>query len=490
MLFGIEKKDPGRPAVISPDGRKLTYKDLIRTAEELGKAVPFKGLSFCLCANRPGALAGYLALAQNGCVPLLLDEELHPDSFASLFETYEPAYLWLPLSMARGEDGNESAGILKRRCREKLYEAFGYGLYATGCSPYPLAPSLCILLATSGSTGNPKLVRLSRENLESNARAIREYLQIDEQERPITTLPMQYTYGLSILNSHLAAGACILMTTDGYVQMPFWQFFNEQKATSFGGVPYTYELMKRLRVFRSPLPGLHYLTQAGGKLSPKMQEEIGTWAKENGYRFYVMYGQTEATARMAYLPPEKCLEKPGSMGIPIPGGRFELLDEKGQVIMQPHKSGDLVYLGPNVSLGYAQTKEDLLLGDVNGGRLMTGDIAEFDEDGYYYIVGRKKRFVKIFGVRVGLDACERLLQERYPDSQILCGGEDNHLKIYSTDPLVAREGAGVLAGILQQNEKGFSSHYIGRIPRNEYGKIRFKDLDACVEEIPAEKEGE
>lgn len=504
MIFGIDKIDPERLAVLAPDGTKLTYKDLVRAAGEVAEAIPERGLSFCLCANRPGALAGYLALAESGCVPLLLDEELHPDSFGSLFDTYGPAYLWLPVDMAEavlaseresgtepsasaepaGTAGDRGEDLLRGRLKKKLYETCGYGLYSTGCLPYPMAPELCLLLATSGSTGNPKLVRLSRENLESNAQSIREYLQIDEAERPITTMPMQYTYGLSIINSHLTAGACILMTTDGYVQLPFWQFFNEQKATSFGGVPYTYELMNRLRLFRGPMPGLHYLTQAGGKLSPKMQEEIGTWAEKNGYRFYVMYGQTEASPRMAYLPPQMCLKKPGSMGIPIPGGRFEIVDSEGNVITQPHQSGELVYIGPNVSLGYAQQKEDLALGDENHGRLMTGDIAETDEDGYYYIVGRKKRFVKIFGVRVGLDACERLLQERYPDSQIFCGGEDNHLKIYSTDPEVVRDGAKVLAGILQQNEKGFSSLYLREIPRNEYGKVQLKKLDDCVGELP------
>lgn len=519
MIFGIDQTDPERLAVLAPDGTKLSYGDLVRIAGEIAAAVPERGLSFCLCANRPGALAGYLALAECGCVPLLLDEELHPDSFGNLFETYQPAYLWLPEDMAKAAgaetDGEETdraeaagaeegtgagaggnameerpvdrgEGLLKGRLKKKLYAACGYGLFTTGCQPYPMAQELCLLLATSGSTGNPKLVRLSRQNLESNAQSIREYLKIDAQERPITTMPMQYTYGLSILNSHLTAGACCLMTTDGYVQLPFWQFFREQKATSFGGVPYTYELMKRLRMFRDPMPGLHYLTQAGGKLSPKMQEEIGTWAHKNGYRFYVMYGQTEASPRMAYLPPEMCLKKPGSMGIPIPGGRFEIVDSEGNVVNQPHQSGELVYIGPNVSLGYAQKKEDLALGDENHGRLLTGDIAETDEDGYYYIVGRKKRFVKIFGVRVGLDACERILQEKYPDAQIFCGGEDNDLRVYSPDPAVAAEGAKILAATLQQNEKGFSAWELSRIPRNEYGKIQLKDLDKYAREVAGE----
>ena len=261
----------------------------------------------------------------------------------------------------------------------------------------PVHEKLALLLATSGSTGSPKLVRLSRENVESNARAIREYLKLDETERPITTLPMQYTYGLSILNSHLLAGGCILMTKESCVQEGFWKFFREQKATSLGGVPYTYQILKRLRFFEQEFPWLRSMTQAGGKLPADLVTEVGTWAQARGIRFYVMYGQTEATARMSYLPPEDCLKKPGSIGIPVPGGKFSLLGEDGEPVCGTGVDGELIYEGANVSLGYAKNKEDLMRGDENRGVLHTGDIARRDADGYYYIAGRKKRFIKLYG---------------------------------------------------------------------------------------------
>ena len=249
---------------------------------------------------------------------------------------------------------------------------------------------LGLLLTTSGSTGSPKLVRQSYTNIQENAKSIAEYLKIDETERPITTLPMNYTYGLSIINSHILKGAAILVTQHTLMEREFWKFFRESEATSFGGVPYTYEILKKLRFFNMELPSLRYMTQAGGKLSPQLHKEFAEYAESHQKQFIVMYGQCEATARMAYLPAEKALEKYGSMGIAIPGGRLELIDVNGKFIEKPDEVGELVYYGPNVTLGYAQEAGDLKKADERNGRLETGDMAKRDNDGFYYIVGRKK----------------------------------------------------------------------------------------------------
>ena len=473
MIFGIDKVDRSRAAMKSPDGRTVTYGGLCDAAESMKKFLPERALAFCMCSNTPGSVIGYISLMAGGAAVLLLDAHLPSDQFERFYGEYRPSLIWCP----DGSHENCSGHLKKQLCQSE-----DYSLWDTGNPVYPLSPDLTLLLATSGSTGNPKLVRLSKLNLESNAESICEYLKIDENERAITTLPMNYTYGLSIINSHLMVGACLLMTPDSYVQSPFWEFFEQEKATSFGGVPYTYELLKKIHIFNKKLPSLHYMTQAGGKLPTALQIELAQWSAENGRRFYVMYGQTEATARMAYLPPQNCLKKPGSMGIAIPGGRFELVDENGNVITQHHKSGELVYSGPNVCLGYAQQKEDLALGDENHGRLMTGDIAETDEDDYYYIVGRKKRFLKLFGIRINLTECENILQEKYPQDTIICGGTDNNLKIYTADPDAARGSAAILADYLHINRKGFTGCLIDRVPRNAYGKIQFSSLDAAVQQ--------
>lgn len=180
------------------------------------------------------------------------------------------------------------------------------------------------------------------------------------------------------------------------MQREFWQQLGDYKATSLSGVPYTFEMLDRLRFYRRDLPNLRTMTQAGGKLLPELHKKFAEYAEQTGKKFVVMYGQTEATARMSYLPPEKCLEKVGSMGVAIPGGRFFLINENGEIITEAERVGELVYEGDNVTLGYAVRGEDLAKGDERHGRLETGDMAKFDKDGYFYIVGRKSAFENIW----------------------------------------------------------------------------------------------
>ena len=293
---------------------------------------------------------------------------------------------------------------------------------------------------------------------------------------PVTTLPMNYTYGLSIINSHLLVGATILMTDCPMNMKPVWSFMKENRATSFGGVPFTYEMLKKVHFFRMDLPDLRYMTQAGGKLSPELHREFAEWARDNGKRFIVMYGQTEATARMAYLPAEKSLEKTGSMGVPIPGGRFVLIDAQEHEIDSPDTVGELVYEGPNVTLGYAEKREDLAKGDERGGRLVTGDMAKFDGDGYYYIVGRKKRFLKVFGSRVNLDELDRIIGDRYPEFDRASTGTDDHVRVYITDVARTDEVRRWLSATTHFSESAFEVLYIPEIPKNEAGKVLYKNL--------------
>ncbi len=469
MIFSIEKKSPERIAAKSPDGSCLTYGELCEFSEKLKLHLQNRRLVFCFCENELGALAGYIGAVNCGAVPLLLDAKLKKEQLTELFQSYRPEYIWVR-DIQEAEDF--ISGKMLTGCKE-------YGLFQSiyfEKKEKELHKSLGLLLATSGSTGSPKLVRLSLENLESNARAICQYLFIDEKEKPITSLPMQYTYGLSVINSHLLAGACILMTKSSCVQTEFWEFFQKEKASSMAGVPYTYKILKRLKMFQKEIPSLHYMTQAGGRLSEELQEEIGSWAQGYGIKFYVMYGQTEATARMAYLPPEMCLKKPGSIGIAIPGGEFFLLNEKKEKITKPGTEGELIYRGENVSLGYARKREDLCLGDENHGELFTGDLAKMDEEGYFYITGRKKRFVKMYGIRVSLDECEKILKKEYPDADLACSGKDDNIQIFITKNEAAREAALFLADRLKLNFKGISEIYIEKIPRNSSGKVLYSKL--------------
>ena len=283
------------------------------------------------------------------------------------------------------------------------------------------------------------MVRQSYNNILSNTESIVEYLNLDSTERPITTLPMNYTYGLSIINSHLYAGATILLTENTLIQKEFWNFFKTEQATSFGGVPYTYEMLKKLRFSRMNLPSLRYMTQAGGKLSPELHKEFAQDCIDKNRKFIVMYGQTEATARMAYLPSEYALKKYGSMGIAIPGGSFSLIDDNGNEITEDNITGELIYKGANVTLGYAESRSDLIKGDENHGVLLTGDMAKRDKDGFYYIVGRKKRFLKMFGKRVNLDEVERIIKSEYSFLDCACDGTDDNMYKYE-DSFLKKQG--------------------------------------------------
>ena len=359
-----------------------------------------------------------------------------------------------------------------------MYERFGYRLLKT---PFgfetELYPELALLLTTSGSTGSPKFVRQSYQNIRANTDSIVEYLKLDATEKPITTLPMNYTYGLSIINSHLDAGATILLTDKGIAQREFWNFFRTEGATSFGGVPYTYEMLDRMRFLRMDLPTLRTMTQAGGKLLPDLHRKFVEWCQQNGKQFIVMYGQCEATARMAYLPWEKSLEKVGAMGVAIPGGRFELIDVNGEIITESGVTGELRYYGKNVTLGYAECGADLEKGDERGGVLETGDMAQRDEDGYFTIVGRKKRFLKMYGNRVNLDETERMLKAAFPQCECACAGRDDHMMIFSTVESELPNMRAFLSEKTGLNISGFHTMVLDAIPKNDSGKTLYRELE-------------
>lgn len=464
MFLKLDNKERENVAAISDNGNKVTYGDLMSFSNRVMDFLPERSLVFSLCHNTIGSLMGYVAFLSTRNVPLLLSADLDKELLHYLLDTYQPNYLWMPQKMADQFDGNV------------VMSEYGYSLLSYSDKKIDMYPELALLLTTSGSTGSPKLVRQSYTNIESNAQSIMQYLELDETERPITMLPMNYTYGLSVINSHLLVGATILMTDESYAQKKFWDFFKSQGATSIVGVPFTYEILKKLRFFRMELPTLRYMTQAGGKLLPELHKEYAEYAIANDKRFYVMYGQTEATARMSYLPYKRSLEKYGSMGIAIPGGTFHLIDVDGTDIEKADVVGELVYEGPNVTLGYAECQYDLSKGDERNGILVTGDMAKRDADGYYYIVGRKKRFLKIYGNRVNLDETERMIQSQFDGMECACVGEDDHMQIYVTDKNMEKDVTEFITNKTGLNWKAFTVHYIEEIPKNESGKKNYQKL--------------
>ena len=446
-------------ALKTDTGLEVSYRQLQEKADDIKKCLKTNRLAFCLCTNTVSSIAGYIAFIQHGVPAVLLDAYKDTELLERLKEIYRPNYIWAPKGEAFGKIMYEDDTYCLNMCSDEAVEIF---------------PGTTLLLTTSGSTGSPKLVRLTQDNLRSNAESIAEYLKINEHERPVTSLPMYYSYGMSVINSHFIKGATVLLTARNVFEKEFWSFVKAEGATSIAGVPYTYEMLKRLRFFKMDLPCLKTMIQAGGKLNAGIVKEYVEFAKENNKEFIVMYGQTEAAPRMSYLPFKWASEKYSSIGIAIPGGRFSLRDSDDRDILESDKDGELVYEGDNVCLGYAEVREDLAKGNENNGVLHTGDVARRDADGFYYITGRMKRFVKIWGNRCNLDAIEQLVKPL--TTNCACIGEDDNITVFLTDPSLDGEVQKYLSQKTGLNIRAFNVKMIGEIPKKESGKIDYAAL--------------
>lgn len=463
MFLDIDKKNPSNTAFIDDSRTKVTYGELADFTKKFTGAIGGRTLAALLCRNTTAPAAGFAASMSGRIVPLLIGASVDASLRDSLLAEYSPEYLWAPQDLGLAARG------------DVIFSAYGYELIKTEAAPPSMYEELSMLLTTSGSTGSPKLVRHTYKNVEANAEHIAQFFGLDENERAMLDLPMQYTYGLSVLYSHLYAGAQVILSEHHVVEMDYWTLFKECGATNITGVPYCYEMMKKLRVMRMNLPTLKTLSQGGGKLSETLQKEFAGYAAATGRKFYVTYGATEATARMAFLPPELAAVKLGSIGNAIPGGRLSVVDENDREITEAGVVGELVYEGSNVTLGYAQCAQDLAKGDERHGRLCTGDMAKKDEDGFFYIVGRKKRFLKIFGSRVSLDEVENILKTKF-ETDFACVGKDDEMKIFVTTPGLEDDIISFITEKTHFNKTAFAVRVVPEIPKNDAGKTLYAKL--------------
>ena len=323
MLFDLEKYY-NNTAVVTETGLTLSYAQLELAADAVTEDMEPRKLTFCLCENTIGSFVGYVGFMTRNIPTVLLDGSKEIGVMLSLIDHYLPQYVWCPTKRVRE---------LNRGSRVTEYE--DYTLLKLEEQKYEIHPDVLLCLTTSGTTGSPKLVKLTERNLKSNAESIAEYLNITEKERAITSLPMYYSFGMSVINSHLIKGATLLLTDKAVIQREFLNFLKEGKATSIAGVPYTYEMLRRLRFLKMDLPDLKTMIQAGGKLNANIVKEYVEAAQATGKEFIVMYGQTEAAPRMSYLPFDKALEKYASIGIAIPGGKLSVRDVNDQEIKTP-----------------------------------------------------------------------------------------------------------------------------------------------------------
>lgn len=456
----------------SASSRFVSYARLLQEVTELERDLrqDDKALVLLFSDNSAASIAAYLAVLRAGHTVMLGSATADPLLQQRLLEAYSPDIILHVDDQAKLYTGYRPAST--RITRVSMHKAIRpAGSWVN--------PETAILLSTSGSTGSPKAVRLSYRNIDSNAESITAYLGIDSNDIAITSLPMSYSYGLSVVNSHLAKGASLVCTNSSILSPDFWNVFSEQKCTSFAGVPASYAMLERIGIDNMKLPSLRMMTQAGGRLPGERVRLFADIAKRSGLAFYVMYGQTEASPRISYVPPARLAEKPTSIGIPIPGGKLSLALGDGSVTAGG--AGEIVYEGPNVMLGYATSRHALSKGDELNGRLHTGDVGYADEDGYFYITGRLKRFIKIAGLRINLDDVENMLESTLL-VPVACVGTDDLMQIVveSSDKPKSREALRRVLELYRLHHSFVRAHDMSALPLNASGKKDYAAISSAI----------
>ena len=468
MYLSIENHDPKKIALIDAYGVQATYGELIAHCQGIHSKLVERPVVFALADNTVGFASYFFALLNHGAIPLLLPADLSPQLLTDLESEYQPAYYLLPSKLEA-----DHPGIIHSTHLDYCLKKTNYVAYATH-------EKLELLLSTSGSTGSPKLVRFKRGNMAVNAANVVSAFQWTAQERGVLSLPLNYVMGLNVFFAHLLVGATGLLTSANLLDSAFWNFIREQRATNFTGVPFSYEVLLRLRPQNMNLPDLKTFAQGGGKLTERTFKKMGELARQNNWQFIPTYGTTETAARCTLLAPDLVGQKILSIGKAIPHVEVLLVNELKEPLSQPDRIGELVIRGENVAMGYAQSKRDLLKGDEWQGVYYTGDLGYFDHDGYFYITGRKKRFTKLLGNRIGLDECELLLKKEF-SIEIACTAKDDQLHIFCEFPELTEQLKNYLANTLHLQPTLFQSHYRQKLPRSESGKILYQELELDVE---------
>jgi acyl-CoA synthetase (AMP-forming)/AMP-acid ligase II len=431
-------------ALVEDSGIQLTYRDLADKVRVLGDSLSMpKSLVFLYIANDVESVVRFLASLYAGHAVTLLDPALPSAARALLESRYRPGFVFDPTNRAPS-------------------------IQAPGHS---INDGLSVLLSTSGSTGGSKFVRLTLANLEANAKSIATSLRVSPNDVAAGHLPLHYSYGLSVLLSHLVTGAKTVLTSHGLMDRELWSVLKTNAVTHFPGVPFHYEMILKLGFERLGLESIRTLTQAGGHLRVELREKAYRYMHDRGGRFYVMYGQTEAAPRITTLDHEKFLDHRESVGRVIPGGCLIIRDEAG-LVLPAGREGIVWYEGPNVMMGYAESIDDLARGDELSGVLATGDIGRLTDDGHLTITGRVKRMGKIYGLRVNLDEIERLAKVVHAQSAVVQQGE----KITVVMVASLEEGPALIEKVRVEFARRFT------VPATAY---QFK----LVEEIPTTSRG-
>ncbi|WP_343562713.1 AMP-binding protein [Kiloniella sp. b19] len=447
ILPKSDRTNPATPVLIPGTGNRITWQDLKEKTAYWQEQFGQERKLIALAAERNAeSIFAYLAGIESGHVMAML-----PPNDAQALKAFE------------------------RDFAPDISVCFQNGLpeirQSHSVVPCELHPDLCLLLPTSGSTGVSKVVRLSRQNVESNAQAIIDYLNLTEHDRSALILPLHYSYGLSVLHSHLKAGASLYIPDGSVLEAGFARTVADNQCTNISGVPHSFRLLEETDFRSHEIPSLRFMTVAGGRASPETITQYTHFLRKSGGEFFAMYGQTEATARIAYLPPEDAVHHADTIGQAIPGGTLKLLNEDGREITKAGETGELVYSGPNVMMGYALDRNDLSKGQETD-ELRTGDLATRDDRGFYKIVGRLKRISKISGLRIGHDSVEAALAGH--DIEAIVTGNDSKLSVLHCSSYEDEHVRKLVADITKLPNLAIEVLYNENLPLLASGKVDYE----------------
>ena len=450
-------------AIVTENNEIIKYKDFLKKIKIIENIIDKKrSRIFLLADNSYEFLVSYYAMLRKRSIIFLLNSKLEMKKIFELVKIYKPHFIFDCESLF---DKKNNFHIVKTENKLQILK----NKELINCeNNYELAQ----LISTSGSMGSPKFVMQSFENIQTNTKDIVKTLKLNKFDKTITTMNPSYTYGLTKINTHIFVGGTIILNKKTVFDKEFWNKINMHGVTNFGGVPFFYEMLKRLNFHKFNFKNLKHITQAGGKLSSEILEYIYKTTKKFKIKLYIMYGQTEAGPRITIMDNKRLDKKIKSVGKPIGNNNLWLEDKKRNIIHKPNTVGELFCEGKNVMLGYAFDLSDLkkkkTINYIN-----TGDLAYKDKDGFFYITGRTKRIIKPFGIRVDLQELEKYLESKN-FFNCTCIGDDQKIHIYSKYNSKTNEIKKVVLNKLNLKKNIIYFFEENKIPRDSNGKIIYK----------------